>query len=1422
MAKILSAIFFILTVAVANSQSTTMKYVLPTGSSSSLCLQGEQCFTLDEYASQPDRHFLSNTVFNFLRGIHQLTTNVTLQGVQNISFVGDKSESEVKLSLSVYGSLTVIDCENIKIESLSIEITGPGSYQYALVFINTDAIFILNTTVAGKVDSIGCSPLVFESSTLEVTNSTFHGLVSYHGSITLSSQTYAFFAGNNSFTNNTARIGGAIYSIDSAFNTSGTIHFTSNRAALRDDNRDECSKYSYRNTSDSFGFGGAIFGDNSQIFVAGAFTFVNNRAQLTGGAISVINKSVLTMESDVASQLGENVSMNVSRRPSFARNGVTLAADGYDFDYISSYGSGGSIYAQDSQVDLLRATFVDNMSPVSGGVVLFNHSRATMHNVTMVNNSAAFGGAIGVVNEAELNIGGQNCFERNSVSRSGGSIYVSSSSNATITGVNVFNKNSARRGGALYVLASSAQIDGSTTFDENLPSGSRGRGSALYLNEANVAFKGLTCFHNNSAGPRGRGGAVYMFNASLSFTGGSYFRSNEANRGGAIYLSDARVIFHDNTYFYENRADSRGGVMYVFRSSITLNGPEENVFEENYVAGRGGVAYLADGSIVLGRESSTTSFSRNTADLLGGAILSYDGYLHLRGEVRFNTNRADYGGALALYGMSRVRLNPTLRVNLTNNRANFDGGAIYFADSVSSSQCTNIVPVECFVTIGSDSFENISLNFLKNSAQMSGNALYGGLMDSCRLYFGNNLSDSTLCQDRSGNSFSSNGLEVLRNISTISLSDISSPPVRICVCENESIHICNKDINVAVRPGQKFSLSIASLGQARHIVNSTVLSKNVFFSNDHRLSPAIQLTGKSTCTQVTYRLFASVTNVRARYQLYFDGPCQSLNRGLDLNIDVLPCPVGFKLLGEECVCEESIKNFTESCFIDNVSIERATNNFWISQQMNDSGPIDGVVIHQSGCPFDYCMSSAINVTLDNPDLQCDNNRSGVLCGTCKENFSLALGSLHCLPCSNSYLALIIPFALAGITLILILFLLQLTVAGGTINGLIFYANIVQANQQAFFPRETINFFTVFIAWLNLDLGIETCFYRGLNIYVYSWLQFLFPFYVWLLIIIIITASHYSQRIARWLGQNPVAVLATLLLTSYSKILTAIITPLTKTYLYRSVHSDFESSSTVWLFDANRAYFRDPGHVVLGLFAFFALLFLFLPYTILLLFGHWIQTKSQWRVLSWINKLKPFMDAYYAPYKNKARYWTGFLLLTRCGLFLTFAFNSDGGSGSRVNLLAVSSACIALAVLKERVYDKHYNDILESFFILNLCIFSVATLFIIEDEGGSQHFLSGLSVGVSFVVFCGIILFHVYLRLSKTAPWEKVMTYLEKNHTFSRLLGKRSPGKEEQHQKKEGVELASLERRTTELTFEQTLSNSTVIVLREPLLDHPTY
>ena len=219
---------------------------------------------------------------------------------------------------------------------------------------------------------------------------------------------------------------------------------------------------------------------------------------------------------------------------------------------------------------------------------------------------------------------------------------------------------------------------------------------------------------------------------------------------------------------------------------------------------------------------------------------------------------------------------------------------------------------------------------------------------------------------------------------------------------------------------------------------------------------------------------------------------------------------------------------------------------------------------------------------------------------------------------------------------LLLLVLRLTVAAGTINGLIFYANVVTLNSAIFFQPQTTNVLTVFIAWVNLDFGIETCFFNGMDAYAKAWLQFVFPFYVWALVGMIIVGSHYSGRVAKVFGNNPIAVLATLFLLSYAKLLRSVIAALSHT----SLEFPNNMQIAVWLHDGNITYLSSK-HIPLFIAAMVCMIFLFLPYTILLIIGQFFQANSSLKIFSWINspKLKPLLDAYHAPYTDEHRYWT---------------------------------------------------------------------------------------------------------------------------------------------------------------------------------------
>ena len=147
------------------------------------------------------------------------------------------------------------------------------------------------------------------------------------------------------------------------------------------------------------------------------------------------------------------------------------------------------------------------------------------------------------------------------------------------------------------------------------------------------------------------------------------------------------------------------------------------------------------------------------------------------------------------------------------------------------------------------------------------------------------------------------------------------------------------------------------------------------------------------------------------------------------------------------------------------------------------------------------------------------------------------GSSHCQQCSNIYLFLIVPIEIAGLVLVLLLFILNLTVTDRTINAFILYVNVVSINTPVFFPElDKLTPTYTLISLANLDLGIQTCFYNGMDDYAKMWLQLAFPFYLIFIATSLIVTSRYSAKVQRLTARRALPVLATLFLLSYTKIL----------------------------------------------------------------------------------------------------------------------------------------------------------------------------------------------------------------------------------------------------------------------------------------------
>ena len=479
---------------------------------------------------------------------------------------------------------------------------------------------------------------------------------------------------------------------------------------------------------------------------------------------------------------------------------------------------------------------------------------------------------------------------------------------------------------------------------------------------------------------------------------------------------------------------------------------------------------------------------------------------------------------------------------------------------------------------------------------------------------------------------------------------------------------------------------------------------------------------------------------------------------------------------------------------------------------------------QNNCQ--YCKTKEIDliIPIDSNEL-CIFNRTGIMCGACVSNYSLLLGGYECADCSGSTykgVLLSLAFIAIGIVLVILLLGLDLTVSTGMVNGLIFYSNIVYLNSDTMLPitrgensthlLNAVRILSTFQAWMNLDFGISTCFFDGYNIYISTWMQFVFPLYIWFLILIIILTSRYSRRITKIITSKIVSVLATLLLLSYAKLLK------TSIEVFSHVQLQLLNGivSTWWKSDANIPYLGQL-HVPLFLMSLAMVLVYMIPFTLLILLGPLLQAKSHYRVLYWINRLKPFHDAFYGPYTTKYRYWPGILLLAR--LLILGAFPSYSSNDIPFKLLTVSMITAALLVLwmvigrkSISLYQKNYLNYLELYFHTNLLAFAALSIYTTKFSLRNlklkiQQGLAVAMVGSVLAVSCGIIGYKIICIAIKCREVHNITNRFLPVKFVKRKEKPQNPMEEQE----------DISTKTTHSSVELTECETSNNELREPLL-----
>ena len=1104
------------------------------------------------------------------------------------------SENSFHNNSASHGGAIVIDTNSTTTFFANTFQNNSADYGGAVyVHVNSTLYLAENIFQNNHVEHAGGALLVFINSTLTLTNNSFksnyagyrHALNSTlantfqnnhgnGGAIYVQVNSYVSLS-ENIFQNNCAGFaGGAIFNVNSTIylsenlfqnncaNTGGGVVYTNSTSTF--------SKNTFQNNSANYG-GALLIDTDNPCYLLGNI-FLKNSGDY-GGAIhaggnSILNLSENIFQNNFAAISGGAIDVNVKSTMNFTENIFRNNSAPY----------GGAIDVRlNSTICLAENIFQSNSAGYGGAVMVYNYSIAVLSDNMFDKNYARFGGgALAVFTGDTLTLFG-NIFQ-NSSAYHGGAVYVLEDCTLTLSNNTFLNNSAVILGGALAVL-----INGTLTLSENV-------------------------LKNNSAGKIG-GGALYIRQSALHLVDNDLAGNEAHSSGGAILcLSNSNLSSHGSLRLWNNKAMHGGGIA-ALECHVQLVG--NSLFEDNEAFFGGGL--YTDVSEVSGN----ANFIKNVAKTDGGGIYASRSDFYFEIDFILVGNSALNGGGVLLTDDSKLHLKPNTNISFIDNYAKRTGGAIKVKESNPLSYC---VEISCEVFTGSDCFfqihtervydvginvsditelQNISIFFENNTALEAGAALYGGAVDSCSLSLINPQLQGLGGFRQYTCPLSGAVFNYISNAEERAL-DVSSDSLYICACVGGEADCSVLSITKSVYPGGRIEVTVIAYGQRNGSTPAVI----------HNITPRSEITidgPENTqnitkgCTLLMYTIQAHAVGTSQEMALYAEGLCPPKERiassaatnVIKIHTAIQFCPPGFQLSKNPsaCNCAQRLLPFTNRCRIEDQKIERIT-DFWVGYTHDNTS--DGLILHRH-CPFDYCTLKEMYVAVEDGNSQCSNNRIGLLCGKCSHNFSLILGSSHCLQCSNTSLWLVVVFAFSGIGLVLLLLVLRLTVAVGTINGLVFYANILAVNSATFFQPQTTNVLTVFIAWLNLDLGIKTCFYNGMDAYAKSWLQFSFPFYLWCLVGVIIIVSHYSSRVATILGTNPIAVLATLLLLSYAKLLRTIIAALSYTLLEYPNNSQM----AVWLYDGNIRYLSNK-HIPLFIAALLCLIVLFLPYTVFLI------------------------------------------------------------------------------------------------------------------------------------------------------------------------------------------------------------------------------
>uniref|UniRef100_A0A1X7UX95 EF-hand domain-containing protein n=1 Tax=Amphimedon queenslandica TaxID=400682 RepID=A0A1X7UX95_AMPQE len=455
--------------------------------------------------------------------------------------------------------------------------------------------------------------------------------------------------------------------------------------------------------------------------------------------------------------------------------------------------------------------------------------------------------------------------------------------------------------------------------------------------------------------------------------------------------------------------------------------------------------------------SNSISFSNVTfANSTSTGLTLKASVVTIENKLTFKHNTGVVGGGLAINDSSQLIVSSSANLEFIGNHASYKGGGIYLEHTSYSG-----------ITLEAS---DIPLTLINNTAGIYGDDIYG-----YTTHHGNNQFNLT-------------------------------NPIISSTGDVREMYFCFPDKNLGyeqIYPGQALKFHVALFGN--DYFGSLNVTDGILAIHD-RLTPGSAHTvdyvyarskPDSNCSSpIEYKPNHPPSHVKHTLLIVTKTSSDSFYHILSIHWDYIvnECPIGFSVDSSQgrfiCACSQSVSRENVTCNITSLNI---THNglLWIGTY-HTTTPFNANATNPNACIINedcllYCSPNPVTFQLNDTDTQCVDNRGHRMCGSCRDGYSLLMGSNKCGQCHDNYMiiAWIALFAVMGVLLVVLLIALNLTVSVGTLNGLLFYANIVKLYEPVFSRKGALPVLSQVISWINLDFGFEICFH---NVFCFSFLS----------------------------------------------------------------------------------------------------------------------------------------------------------------------------------------------------------------------------------------------------------------------------------------------------------------------------------------------